>query len=571
MPAADTIKSGVTAAKSKIGDLWDQAKNSSIGQAISTIIDNSADSSQSDGPFSVVEIGKPFMFTQNVDPLNRTHRFLLTRMNSVDLYPCNYAQAFLHTNDSGGKERTRFRYGLNYKIAMQTYRKMCSEYIGGGVAPSALRVFLTDDTVVTDGVTTQYSENFFQSMADKLSNMTQNITNMAASMNSSRYTEAIDSAIASVKTDKLTSTLSGYLHGLGLEKTKDTLDTVVEGLKQGAAIVLKGNKLSLPKIWQNSNYTPSFSVSTKLFSPYGSPKAIKENIIKPLTYLLLMAVPHSDDMVSYGRPFAVTVRAWGNSFLSLAGITSITLQRGGTDSSYNIYKQPLTVNVNIQFGSLVDGMIAFSSLHSDLKIPDYEKDSYATSDQILRLDAKSQTIDGSVLPTVVPTVGGIIRSFQPVAFAGVNNEYTASHSTRDDVMIGGNTSSAFSALDAAIGFMSSFNAAFNYATDSALTEASFGKQVLDGVTGLVSGAAYGATMITKNLNNTVGQLSTIANAVSLGAFNKTPFAQQLRKTQSTINQNVGYLNQSAAALNTINNVVQTATFEFGSIMDVPVR
>ena len=48
-------------------------------------------------------------------------------------------------------------------------------------------------------------------------------------------------------------------------------------------------------------------------------------------------MPQTDDMISYGKPFAVTVRSWGTSFLTLAGITNITLQRGGADSVFNKY------------------------------------------------------------------------------------------------------------------------------------------------------------------------------------------------------------------------------------------
>ena len=120
------------------------------------------------------------------------------------------------------------------------------------------------------------------------------------------------------------------------EGARGTMGEIVKGLKQGAKIVLKGQKLALPKIWQSSSYSSAFSVSTKLFSPYGSPKAIKKYIIRPLTLILLMGMPQTDDMVSYGKPFAVTVRSWGTSFLTLAGITNITLQRGGADSVFNI-------------------------------------------------------------------------------------------------------------------------------------------------------------------------------------------------------------------------------------------
>ena len=337
--------------------------------------------------FSMEEIGKPYRFAETVDPQDRTYRFLATRMNCVDLYPCTYAMSYLYSQDSNDKKtesaaakssgsnssigssissgasqvqgsssgnqqssgsggssgqggnssgsKSMFKYGIGYDIAMQRYRQMCQNYLGDFNPPSGLRIFLTDDTTTTDGIQTQYTENFFQKLADGLSNAMQGFTSIASSLSSSALNEGVDKLLSedNINTDKIVGDVS---QGLGLSGTsRDAMGDIIKGLKQGAKIVLKGQKLALPKIWQSSSYSSAFSVSTKLFSPYGSPAAIKQYIIRPLVLMLLMGIPQTDDMVSYGKPFAVTVRSWGTSFLTLAGITNITLQRGGADSVFN--------------------------------------------------------------------------------------------------------------------------------------------------------------------------------------------------------------------------------------------
>ena len=261
--------------------------------------------------YSVEEIGRPFMFPDTVDPQTRAYRFLATRMNIVDLYPCNYAHSHLYSADArirADNKKSFFKYGVGYNLAMSRYKRMCTDYLGISNPPSALRIFLTDDTVVTDGVSTMYKENFFQTAANKLSELAQGFTSMAASLSSATIQTGVDRIIGdNIDSQKIAADVAGGLN-LG-QGSQDVLGGIVDKLKAGAAIVLKGNKLSLPKIWENSNYIANFSISTKLFSPYGSPKAVKEYIIKPLAMMLMMGIPQSDDMTSYGRPFAVTVRS----------------------------------------------------------------------------------------------------------------------------------------------------------------------------------------------------------------------------------------------------------------------
>lgn len=551
---ADTVKRKADEAIDKVDKIKDKT--------IKEISD-----SQFVGDYRVEEIGKPFKFSEFIDPEERTYKFLATRMNIVDLYPCNYAQAYAYNSEN---KKSIFKYAIGYEAAMNRYKRMCIDYLGAAAVnpPSGVRLFLTDDTVVTDGVMTNYQPNFFQNLADGVSKFAQSITNIGRSMHSYSYDKFVDSAISSIDTNAI----SNKVASMGLsDKHSDMFGGIVDGLKEGAAIVLKGNRLSLPKIWSESSYTPSFSVTTKLFSPYGSPKAIQEFIIKPLTMILLMGVPHTEDMVSYGKPFALTIRAWGSSYLTLGGITSITLQRGGSDTLYNIYKQPLVINVNIEFTSLVDGIAAFATDRKELEIPKYEKESYAGTGHVLTLNSNSQSIDGEILPTVMPTLGNIIRSMQPVQFEDLSIGYGPQRSTRDTTMIGGNGSST---PDFGSGFLSSiispFNAAYSHAMNSATIQANFGSGFVGGVLDTANTLAYGVGAISRSVGKTLNGVNQLGYAIGGGSYAGSQLAKNVQKTSSTIHQTNSRINGTMRAANNLNRSIGYAVNSAGSLLNLAV-
>lgn len=500
--------------------------------------------------YSLAEIGRPFHFNENVDPNDRTYKFLSTRMNILDLYPCNYGQTYTYNSEN---KKSLFKYGLSYKTAMEQYREMCKNYLGLLNPPSALRVFLTDETTVSDSLSTSYKTNFFQNMADKLSTVAQPIADFARSLHSANYDKAVNNMIGMVDTKDISSAASTALSALKINTSQEFIGGIVDQLKEGASILLKGNKISLPKIWGSSDYKASFSISTKLFSPYGTPEAIKEYIIKPLTLLLILGIPHTNDMISYGRPFAVTLRSWGTAYLNVASITSVTLQRGGTDTVYNIYKQPLIVNVNLNFESLVDGVAAFQSDDSKIKIDEYEQNAFSEMSLPLSLNSNNQTINGDRLPTVMPTLGTIIRSFQPVEFEGLTSGYGESKGTRETTMIGGNSETTTSGSGTLLSSIANaFTSGILGASKSSDSQTSFGS--------LLTSAFSTGSDIVKKSKALAGSITTsltpvinLANTVSGGAFSKTGVGKGINtvlKGMATANSTAATTLNSAKKLNT---------------------
>ena len=224
----------------------------------------------------------------------------------------------------------------------------------------------------------------------------------------------------------------------------------------------------------------------------------------------------------------------------------------------------------MEFTSLVDGVMAFGDTTGEAQIDPYERDAYATIDQILPVNSASQNIDGSVLPTVVPTLGGIIRSFQPVQMSGISFGYGPQQSTRGDVMVGGNGSGG--SLDGGLfdSIFSPFDEVYTQATSGALSQGSFGS-FLGGIAETANNVANGISAVAGTVTRTVGAATRLADTVSGGRFSQTSFGKKVK----SFNNNVGQTARSAANIArstaVVANTVNQATTKFGSLFKTPVK
>ena len=124
-----------------------------------------------------------------------------------------------------------------------------------------------------------------------------------------------------------------------------------------------------------------------------------------LIYLLLLSSPESNDGLSYGLYQPVKIKAYGTSNINLGAITSISLRRGGRESSYNVYKQPLQIDVGINVMSLTSGFAFLSDGLTDVATMDDASTEY------------SENANGS---PAITTIGNMIQSLRPAPQEIVN-------------------------------------------------------------------------------------------------------------------------------------------------------
>lgn len=362
-------------------------------------------------------IGRPCKFNTVIDPSQRFGNYLRSKMSVIDLIPVDYGIEYNKMLDvvTGAKAKDEEKIESIYKFSYNSteegkiglYKRLCSyhglkEFVG-------LRLFTTDDTTTNETIQVQYKDSTFQGLTDKMADFGQQYretANIALGSGAKNFGDSVTSAASGAASD-IVKTLGGG----------PQIQQLLQGVVQVAGdMVMQGNKMTFPKLWQNTSYTNSMSVNIRLVSPYGHPKAIKEFIMKPLSYLILLAAPQTKDGITFGGNIPITIKAYGMNYTIFGSIASLTFRRGGSDTSYNLYRQPLTIDVSIEFQTLFDAFAVFDG-QGKKKL---QTDKGAFTNTLLTDPSSSNLYDGSGQNKLMTSLGTILASLRPVRIVGMD-------------------------------------------------------------------------------------------------------------------------------------------------------
>jgi len=303
-------------------------------------------------------------------------------MSVIDLMPCRYKLNFSAPENEDKSIASGLLPKMDYDKGMAEYSARCSHH--GVPAAGALRIYTTDESTATDQFTNHLKENYFKTAINRAAQAGDPLRHIVQS--------ADERSIHDI---------------FGMLKSKMNLNNEAGDFKNLRAvaasavdIIGKGHRLSLPSIWADSSYDPNFVTNIKLLSPYGSPEAIKEFVIKPLIYLLILGSPETEDGVSYGYPFFLTLKAYGMSYSPLAMVSNMTMRRGGSETHFSIYRQPLCIDVSLEFQFAVQGFA-------------HHNENSKGDNNVFANASTSEHLDPGPTTTALPTVGHIIKSLQP--------------------------------------------------------------------------------------------------------------------------------------------------------------
>lgn len=350
------------------------------------------------------EMGNLIKLREEIDQHQRVTNHIRSHLAVIDLIPVNYQLQLANMQKQWGIQ-------YDFDSALKQYRKVLSTYNLPG--KDMLRLWLTDDTVVSDNFSNNFNPNIIEQHVNSLEGMSNTIKTMR------QLSQSVSNKIVPEVGKHITETVN-----TGLDWGQQLLfpeSKLAEALtKQAQAVtstvgevIFQGKQISLPKIWTSSTYSPTLTVTVKLVSPYGSPEAVKEFIITPLMYLLALISPKTRDGLSYGLAQPLYVIGHGITNMSLAAVQNVTMRRGGRETSFNIHKQPLILDIMITIQPLADG---FASVDGNNDI--------ATIDDA----ANKVTVGRNTSGPAITTLGNIIQSLRPapddVVTKGVIEEQT---------------------------------------------------------------------------------------------------------------------------------------------------
>lgn len=252
-----------------------------------------------------------------------------------------------------------------------TYKQLLNKH-GYSMNGNSLKVAFLVDSFPTDTFSNFYAESFLGSGLQVVSEEASQVLQM---MNARSGTEAAAQILRGMRAVGKTvgapwlSKLAGGIESIGGEvqqkfnEVTGQLGGFGNFLRKTATLAnnaLGGGRIDLPQIWKNSGFSPSYTITVRLFNPNPtSSEVTNKYIVGPICAILLLAVPRTkSDGVFYTWPFFQNIRVPGLLNLPEAYIGNITVIKGG-DQQVISYKQNLAMcDIRIEFGCLFDTIVA---------------------------------------------------------------------------------------------------------------------------------------------------------------------------------------------------------------------
>jgi len=247
----------------------------------------------------------------------------------------------------------------------QRYSKMLG-FLGFS-AKLPLKVAFQADSFPTDNFVNTYAESFLDKTAQVVSQGASAINQMFGSRSATDFVDKVAGAVANgggmfgslaKGVQDQNKKLQGFINNL--KNSQDSsIKSIAGQMGQTLDTMLSGARVDFPQIWTNSSFTPSYTMTVRLYNPNpASLESTDQYIIGPLASLLLLAVPQSEHGTTYNYPFLHQIECPGIYFLNPCYISNISVIKGGDQQSIAFNQRLAVVDVRIDFGSLYSSIIA---------------------------------------------------------------------------------------------------------------------------------------------------------------------------------------------------------------------
>lgn len=258
---------------------------------------------------------------------------------------------------------------------VETYKKILNNY-GYSIIGNSLKVAFLSDNFPTDTFSNFYAESF---LGNGLQVVSEEASQLGQILGAKTWSQAGKKILGEMgrfgKAIRPVTTVGSDIMGAIVGGVGSMAETVAKGvnnatsqmgpvgsyIQKGLSLANQtlGGRIDLPQIWKNSGFTPSYTITIRLFNPNpGNSEVTKKYITGPLCALLLLALPKSSDGLFYSWPFFHKIRVPGLLNLPESYIGNITVVKGG-DQQVISYKQNMGMcDIRIEFGCLFDTLVA---------------------------------------------------------------------------------------------------------------------------------------------------------------------------------------------------------------------
>lgn len=208
-----------------------------------------------------------------------------------------------------------------------------------------VQFYIDSDVSPDESLSNSTGASSFKGLLDQGSSTLKEVAFMANS-------GGIDSTTLNGFTEGITSAMQG---GVSAILGTNGIGTAVGRIINLGSEALKGNNLIIPDIYQNSEYSKSYSFTVHLKTPYGTRFGYFYDIFVPMMHLLALVMPRQQSANSFNSPFLLKAYV-NNTFTCNLGIaSSISIQK--VADSFSTSGLPSEVDVTIQINDLYSDLM----------------------------------------------------------------------------------------------------------------------------------------------------------------------------------------------------------------------
>jgi hypothetical protein len=165
------------------------------------------------------------------------------------------------------------------------------------------------------------------------------------------------------KTETMTQSIQSFFKGDYIDALgglgKDFLKGLAGDGKFGeAGMVLSGEgKFQLPDVWEDSEYSRTYSLNFKFRSPYGNRLCIFENTMVPTIFLICMTAPRQIGVSTYTSPFYVRAFSKGLFSTEIGLIDKLDINRSEEKNERTIEGFSKVINCSISIKDVVPNLM----------------------------------------------------------------------------------------------------------------------------------------------------------------------------------------------------------------------
>jgi hypothetical protein len=220
------------------------------------------------------------------------------------------------------------------------------------------------DNFPTDTFTNEYGENFLQKITNVAS---EGMASLSQMFGSRSFTGTVDNAVSAAQKSGGVVGKAGDVASSGIKGIKDLAAKLPENsalnrIAKNVNVLAAGGRIDFPMLWKNSTYTPSYTMTIRLYNPNpNSHRVTAKYIIGPIAALLLLGLPQSVGEGAYSWPYIHRFYSPGIYNLDPGYISNITVVKGGDQQQIAWNQNMGLVDVRIDFGSVFNSILSNAS------------------------------------------------------------------------------------------------------------------------------------------------------------------------------------------------------------------